>query len=74
MGSLDSMEMGKAGTEAGLLEGAVIIPAGDRLGCNGGLRGTSWEVTGMGIWQSEEQVGPDIKISESSSEGWDLRP
>lgn len=41
MGSLDSMDMGKAGTEAGLLEGSVIIPAGDRLGCNGGLWGTS---------------------------------
>ena len=33
MGSLDSTGMGKAGKGAGLLEGAVIIPAGDRLGC-----------------------------------------
>lgn len=33
MGLLDSTGMGKVGKEAGLLEGTMIIPVGDRLGC-----------------------------------------
>lgn len=74
MGLPDSTGMGKAGKEAGLLDRSVIIPVGDRVGCIVTSSGTSQKATEMGIWQSEEQVGPDIKISESSSEGWYLRP